>query len=404
MRLRRPFAAAGGADRARLPRLRGMELRPLSQGNRLQRAYAAWAAPLYLRLPPELREQAELLDRFLYSRNGLGLWLGLLGGLVGSVAGLRHLDMPWPLALLLALLVWVGLPLALMAAWLQPQKFALAELRRRVLAAAVLGLLGALTGFVFGHIGRLGTLDLPRLGAELLDKILLLAPLAMAVSVGLLGLQWAMARVREELLERARTARQASEARLKLLQAQVQPHFVFNTLAALQHWVDTGDARAPALLRSLSAFLRGSTELLGREQVTLGEELAIVREYLQVMQARLGERLRFEIEATPAAAAVHLPPGLLLTLVENAVEHGIGPALSGGTVRIDARAAGAELQLRVHDDGAGLPAGWQPGTGLANVRERLAHHGGRLELRAAVPGAEALIALPLPTAGAEATP
>jgi hypothetical protein len=381
-----------------------MDLPPLSQGNRLQRAYAAWAAPHYRRLPPEQREQVELLDRFLYSRHGLGVWLGLTGALLGSVAGLRHLDMPWPLALLLALIVWGALPVALLAAWLRPEKFAFAELRRRLLVALSLGLLGALTGFAVGHLGRHGTLDMARLGEELLDKGLLLAPLAMAVTVGLLGLQWGLARVREELLERARRERQASEARLKLLQAQVQPHFVFNTLAALQHWVDTGDARAPALLRALSAFLRGSTELLGREHVSLGEELAIVREYLQVMQARLGERLRLEIAASAEAEAVPLPPGLLLTLVENALEHGIGPALAGGTVRIGARCAGAELELRVSDDGAGLPAGWQPGTGLANVRERLAHHGGRLEMRAAEPGAEALILLPLPAAGPEAAP
>jgi hypothetical protein len=387
-----------------LPRLRRVNPPPppLSQGNRLQRAYAAWAAPYYERLAPEQREQAELLDRFLYSRRGLGVWLGLLGALVGSVAGLRQLDMPWPLALLLALIVWLGLPLGLLAAWLQPQKFAVVELRRRLLGAVLLGLAGALTGFVVGHVGRHGQLDPARLAEELLSKGLLLAPVTLAVVAGLLVLQWGLARVRQELLARAREARQASEARLKLLQAQVQPHFVFNTLAALQHWVDTGDARAPALLRSLSAFLRGSTELLGREHVALGEELAIVREYLQVMQARLGGRLRFDLVATPEAAAVALPPGLLLTLVENAVEHGIAPAVAGGTVRVRAHCEGAGLHLAVLDDGAGLPADWQPGTGLANVRERLAHHGGRLELRDAAPGTEALIVLPLPAAGGEA--
>ena len=387
-----------------LPRLRRVNPPPppLSQGNRLQRAYAAWAAPHYERLAPEQREQAELLDRFLYSRRGLGVWLGLLGALVGSVAGLRQLDMPWPLALLLALIVWLGLPLGLLAAWLQPQKFAVVELRRRLLGAVLLGLAGALTGFVVGHVGRHGQLDPARLAEELLSKGLLLAPVTLAVVAGLLVLQWGLARVRQELLARAREARQASEARLKLLQAQVQPHFVFNTLAALQHWVDTGDARAPALLRSLSAFLRGSTELLGREHVALGEELAIVREYLQVMQARLGGRLRFDLVATPEAAAVALPPGLLLTLVENAVEHGIAPAVAGGTVRVRAHCEGAGLHLAVLDDGAGLPADWQPGTGLANVRERLAHHGGRLELRDAAPGTEALIVLPLPAAGGEA--
>ena len=393
--IRRPARPPGGAAGG-LPRLRRMNLPPLSHGNRLQRAYAAWAAPHYEKLPAEHREQAELLDRFLYSRRGAGVWLGLAGALGGTTAGLRHLELSWGLALFIAALVWLGLPMAALAAWLQPQKFALAELRRRLLAAAVLGILGSLCGFVVGHVARHGRLDAARLADELLDKGALLAPVTLAVVLGLLGLLWGVARVREELLERAREARQASEARLKLLQAQVQPHFVFNTLAALQHWVDTGDARAPALLRSLGAFLRGSTELLGRERVALGEELAIVREYLQVMQARLGPRLRVELAATPAAEAVALPPGLLLTLVENAVEHGVAPAVAGGTVRVEARCEGAELHLAVHDDGAGLPADWQPGIGLANVHERLAHHGGRLELQAAARGTTALVLLPLP--------
>lgn len=373
-----------------------MNLPSLSDGNRLQRAYAAWAEKHYARLPAEQREQAELLDRFLYSRRGLGVWLGLLGALAGTGAGLRHLDMPWGLAILLSLLIWFGLPIAMLAAWLQPQKFALAQIRRRLLGAAALGLAGGLVGFVTGHVVRHGTLAWPVLADDLARKGALLAPLTLAIVVGLMGLLWAVARVREELLERARQARQASEARLKLLQAQVQPHFVFNTLAALQHWVDTGDARAGALLRSLSAFLRGSTELLGREQVTLAEELAIVREYLQILQARLGERLRFAIEATPGAGAAALPPGLLLTLVENAVEHGIAPALAGGTVRVTATCDDRTLTLRVLDDGAGLAAGWQPGTGLANLRERVAHHGGQLQLGTVAGATEARVSLPLP--------
>jgi hypothetical protein len=371
---------------------------PLSEGNRLQRAYAAWAARFYARLPPGKREQAELMDRYLFGRLGLGVWLGLLAALVGSVAGLRHLDMPWAVALLLAMLFWLVLPLSMLQAWLQPERFSFAELRRGVLAVGATALAGALLGYVVSHTARHGGLDLAGLGDELLAKSLLLTPVTLAVVAGLLGVQWTLARVRQELLLRARDARRAAEAQLKLLQAQVQPHFVFNTLAALQHWVDTGDARAPALLRSLSAFLRGSTELLGREQVALGEELAITREYLRIMQARLGDRLRFEVTATPEAESLPLPPGLVLTLVENAVDHGIAPSLGGGMVHVDAHLEAGEMVVRVRDDGAGLPPQWQPGVGLTNARERLAHHGGRCELRAATPGTEALIALPLPAA------
>lgn len=372
-----------------------MELRPLSEGNRLQRAYDAWARKYYLRLPPEQRTQAELVDRFLYSRPGLGVWLGIAGAVAGTSFGLRATDLPWPLAIGAALLLWVGLPLVMLVAWLQPGKFSLSEFRKRALVILGLGLSGGLVGFVAGHIGRVGRLDLPLLADELARKGMVLVPATLAAAAGMLVLMWGLARVRQELLERARTERQAAEARLKLLQAQIQPHFIFNTLAALQHWVDTGDARAPALLRTLTAFLRGSTELLGRAQVTLGEEAETVRQYLQIMQARLGGRLRFEVEVAPDAAGAALPPGLLLTLVENAIEHGIAPALAGGCVRVAAAREGGDVVVLVRDDGVGLPAQWQDGTGLANCRERLRHHGrGTLELRPAGPGTEARLTIP----------
>lgn len=371
-----------------------MDLKPLPEGNALQRAYARWAAPRYARLAPGMREQAELVDRFLYSRSGLGVWLGLAGAVVGTSFGLRQIDLPWPLALALALVIWCALPLALLAAWLQPGKFSVGRMLRQLPLIAALALAGGLAGFVFGHVGRTGSLDLLRLTDELARKGLLLVPATLAGAAGMLALIWGVARVRQEVLERVQTARQAAEARLKLLQAQIQPHFVFNTLAALQHWVDTGDARAPGLLRALTAFLRSSTELLGRAQVTLGEEAETTRQYLQIMQARLGERLHFEIRVAPEAAAMALPPGLLLTLVENAIEHGIAPAVDGGTVHVAATCEAGAVVVRVRDDGVGLAPGWQDGTGLANCRERLRHHGrSTLALHAAAPGTEAVLVL-----------
>jgi signal transduction histidine kinase len=372
-----------------------MELRPLSEGNALQRAYARWAEPRYRCMEPGLREQVELIDRFLYSRSGIGVWLGMAGAVVGTSLGLRGADLPWVLAVPLALLMWVGLPLLLMAAWLQPWKFLLREFRGKLLLILLLALAGGLTGFVAGHVGRHGGLDWARLLDDLARKGGLLVTVALAGALGMLVLGWGVARVRQDILERALAARQAAEARLKLLQAQIQPHFIFNTLAALQHWVDIGDARAPGLLRTLTAFLRSSTELLGKAQVTLGEEAETARQYLQIMQARLSERLRFEVEVAPEVAATPLPPGLLLTLVENAVEHGIAPALAGGRVRLHAGRVGALVVVRVRDDGVGLAPQWQDGTGLANCRERLRHHGrGRLELHAADPGTEAVLSLP----------
>ncbi len=409
-RIRR-LAAAPAGRRAGLPTLIAMSTssRPLSEGNRFQRRYHAWAARHYARMPEDVREQAELIDRFLYSRRGLGFWFGLIAAAVGTGVGLTAAGMPALLAVAISLIFWVALPLGVLGAWMQPRKILTGGLARKAVIGSGLGLAGGLCGFLVGHVARNDGFEAARFATSLLDGLKYLVPAALGASIAMLAATYGVAHVRQQLMERelARTrlarerdaaARQAAEARLKLLQAQIQPHFIFNTLAALQHWVDTGDARAPGLLRTLAAFLRGSTELLGREVVPLGDEWAAASQYLTIMQARLGDRLRFDADLGPGCDVVLLPPGLLLTLVENAIEHGIAPALDGGTVCIVARLGGdGVLSVRVHDDGVGLATGWVDGTGLANSRERLRHHGngrGTLTLRQADPGTEATLTLP----------
>ncbi|WP_374563732.1 sensor histidine kinase [Ideonella sp.] len=179
-----------------------------------------------------------------------------------------------------------------------------------------------------------------------------------------------------ELAEREQSLALARQ----LATAQIKPHFMFNTLASLQHWVDTRDERAGPLLASLTAYLRATLPLFEKRELTLAQELEAVRRYLEVMRARWGERLRHELHADADTLAAALPPGALLTLVENAVEHGAGANLGGGSVRVFARAVtgvpgGPLLQVDVQDDGPGLPAGDPPETGhlgLANTRMRLA--------------------------------
>lgn len=199
----------------------------------------------------------------------------------------------------------------------------------------------------------------------------------------------------------------------QLATAQIQPHFLFNSLASLQHWVDTRDERAGPMLNSLTGYLRATLPLFDRQALTLGEELEAARRYLEVMQARLGARLRFEIEADPATLTASLPPGVLLTLVENAVEHGVSPRLSGGHVRVSAgMEAGGGLSLRVVDDGPGLPPGGAVGgaghVGLANTRARLAQaFGDRASLSLSnVPqgGCCAMLRLPTSSVQPAATP
>jgi LytS/YehU family sensor histidine kinase len=209
--------------------------------------------------------------------------------------------------------------------------------------------------------------------------------------------------------ERDAAAREVAEARLRLLQAQIHPHFIFNTLSAVQHWVDAGDARASTLLRDLTAFLRGATEMLGRERTTLGEEVEMAGHYLSIMQARLGQRLTSRVDVPADLRGLEVPPGLLLTLVENAVEHGIEPALAGGCVSVSARAdlGAREVTVRVHDDGVGLAPGWQDGVGLANCRQRLAHRFGasaRVDLLPLERGTSALMRWAVPALPGAAFP
>ena len=136
-----------------------------------------------------------------------------------------------------------------------------------------------------------------------------------------------------ELAERDKAVALAGQ----LMAAQIQPHFLFNSLASLQHWVHTRDERAAPLLDALTGFLRDTLPLFNRPELTLRDEVPAVQHYLEVMQARLGPRLQFAIDLPPALLPLRLPPGLLLTLVENAVEHGVQPNLAGGTVQIQGR-------------------------------------------------------------------
>lgn len=402
-----PFARRGLRLDLPLP-----TLRPMSKThNTLQRAYFRWAEPFYRRLPPEAQAEARRMDEFLYSsRGGLALWLGWLSAVAGSTAGLIYgVGMPWGLALVCSVGVWVGILIALASAWLTPDKFTGTRLWRGGLFAVLMAFAGAFTGFLVGRLTRKGNLAL--VFEDLGDKLAIAAkqatPILLIGVVALFALLWGVAQIRrsqaQHQLEQARVvqaqdtlARQMAEARLKLLQAQIQPHFIFNTLAALQHWVDTTDARAAPLLRALTGFLRGSTELMARDEVSLAEELGLVRHYLAIMQARLGDRLLAEVHTEPDAEAWLLPPGLLLTLVENAIEHGVGPALQRVQVRVQVAVHESRLTVSVEDNGPGLAEGWQEGVGLANARERLRHRFGeraQLRLEPAQPGVRAELTL-----------
>ena len=173
-------------------------------------------------------------------------------------------------------------------------------------------------------------------------------------------------------LERSELERQALDARLHLLQAQVAPHFLFNTLANVQALVDAGSPSASAVLRNLTAYLRAAMPLLDESAATIDRELQLVRPYLELMRMRMPDRLQYAMNVDSSALRLRCPPTTLLTLVENAVRHGIDPSEEGGRIDIDIARIGERCLVRVTDTGVGLDhAANGAGTGLSALRERL---------------------------------
>jgi signal transduction histidine kinase len=175
-----------------------------------------------------------------------------------------------------------------------------------------------------------------------------------------------------------RLARQSAESELRLLQAQIEPHFLYNTLANLRFLIQKNSPDALAMTDSLIEYLRTSVPDMRAKRVTLGREADHVRHYLQIMRLRLGGRLEFSVDVPEALRAVELPPLVLLTLAENAIKHGIAPRVEGGRVDVRAREQGAAVLIEVADTGVGLPAAREApvteaatGAGLANARGRL---------------------------------
>lgn len=180
----------------------------------------------------------------------------------------------------------------------------------------------------------------------------------------------------QQQAEQERLARELSESQLRLLRAQIEPHFLFNTLGAVQQLAQHGAPRAAELTASLIDFLRGSMRDMRSEHVTLAAEFGVVESYLKVMQTRMGERLRYTVALPRALEQVQVPSMIVLTLAENAIKHGIEPALRGGEMAVSAEASGDAVTIRVHDSGVGMSSiddsACAAGTGLDNIRRRLA--------------------------------
>lgn len=179
-----------------------------------------------------------------------------------------------------------------------------------------------------------------------------------------------------QVLASVRAEKQLADLRLGVLQSQVEPHFLFNTLAALRSLLRSDPVRAEAMLDALVDYLRATIPKLradaGRVDTCLADQVELCRRYLELMQLRMGERLQFRIDLPEALGRLPFPPLLLISLVENAVKHGLEPKPGPALLTLKARRLFDRLEVSVSDDGIGLQTGLGPGLGLANIRAQLA--------------------------------
>lgn len=331
--------------------------------------------------------------------------LALLFTGIGVVLNLLFLHANWVAPVVVANAAGFSMVIGIVGVWFNYRKIVRKKwtvLGKIVLATVVCGVVTAYGVLVMTDT-RIGAVwdVVPGFLAVLLGVGLLFAVPMIAVGI-LRNRQYELLTAQLQAdAERERLARELSESKLRLLRAQIEPHFLFNTLGAVQQLAQHGAPRAAELTADLIAFLRASLGDMRCDQVSLEAEFGLVASYLKVMQVRLGERLRFSVDLPRALVEVRVPSMILLTLAENAIKHGIEPALRGGEIALSAHLDGGVLRLRVADSGVGMSvivdkvAG--TGMGLDNLRHRLRLAYGdaaRLVLEEADPGLVAEIAIP----------
>ena len=232
--------------------------------------------------------------------------------------------------------------------------------------------IGTVFGYLLGHAAARAVLGLPAGVALVHTPVLMFSVLAaMVVSY----IFYARERLHIQQLQAEAAERLASELQLKLLQSQLEPHMLFNTLANLRVLIGLDPVRAQAMLDRLIAYLRATLQASRVTLHPLADEFDRLADYLALMQVRMGARLVVSLDLPVDLRPLRVPPLILQPLVENSIRHGLEPQVAGGSLRVTAQRVGTELQLRVTDDGAGLgstPAGPpSTGFGLEQVRSRL---------------------------------
>ncbi len=179
------------------------------------------------------------------------------------------------------------------------------------------------------------------------------------------------AQIQEEKIKRLTSEKKAVEANLKLLQAQIEPHFLFNTLSNILNLLDNDVAKGKSMLVDFTRYLRTSLSKIRGQATRLDHEIEIIRAYLNIFKVRMGDRLQFNLDLPPDLEKTPFPPMLIQPLVENAIKHGLEPKVEGGEICIRAALNGNLLRVEISDTGVGFTGERREGLGLANIRERL---------------------------------
>ena len=387
----------------------------------LKARYDAFAERILASLSEIERREVRTFDEWLYQGGG---WTWLAGAvLVTTGAAWIASRLPWNMSFLEAAVlfnafVFVTL-FAGLSAWFGFRRYS-GKAFRMVVLSPLLALLGAFIGAsIAGLIKGVNPFDWLHDSATLRHIVtgaLVLGfvyTILVALIANLRNREYrALAANLEAEARQSELSRQLAESKLKLLQLQIEPHFLFNTLGSAQQLAEKSAPDAARLISDLIRFLRATTPTLRDDATTLRQDALMVRAYLRIMQTRLGGRLKWTVTVPENLEDAAIPPGMLITLVENAIKHGIEPLPEGGRIDVaatqEARADGVCVVLSVADTGMGLTgAPGVNGIGLANIRERLAlQHGERaaLETDANRPrGFVARLVLPLGAAPARAT-
>jgi len=345
--------------------------------------FDSWARS---RLSPEERADAEALDR-LVTRH---FWRWTCWLVAAALVGSLLLHAIWPTVglgdgVFITIVCFLWFAAILLPAWFGYRRFGVNQLKLSAVAV-ILSVLGGLLGFAQSALMKGRTWAEIPLGetTKTIAFAVLVGLSVAAVTATISRVRIREANLRSERLaaenERERLAHRNLQAELKLLQAQVEPHFLFNTLANVRHLVQSGSPQSLQMLDHLIHYLRTSLPDIRSDSTTLGREAELARAYLEIMRMRMGGELAFSIDIAPELAGQPFAPLMLMTLVENAVKHGIVPN-GRGEVRIAARRNGDRIEAEVRDDGRGLGGTLGRGLGLTNVRERLrALYGDRASL------------------------